>query len=92
MMSGVQENQPLSWLPDNDSHNMLVPNEPNFLSQSQRSVHYLDVFSLKLISLPTFYNTWLDIIFMKLQWIGWQYEFLYFYVWLMLAAIWDFFY
>ncbi|KAL5749195.1 hypothetical protein ACOSP7_023798 [Xanthoceras sorbifolium] len=33
LMSGVQENQPLAWLPNNDNQHMLVQNEPNFLPQ-----------------------------------------------------------
>ncbi|KAJ0105187.1 hypothetical protein Patl1_18776 [Pistacia atlantica] len=34
MMSGVQESQPLSWLPNTDSQHLLVQNEPNFLPGS----------------------------------------------------------
>lgn len=31
IMSGVQEAQSLSWLPNNGNQHMIVPNEPNFL-------------------------------------------------------------
>lgn len=33
MMNGMQENQSLSWLPNNDNQHMLVPNDPSFLPQ-----------------------------------------------------------
>lgn len=33
MMNGMQENQSLSWLPNDDNQHMLVPNDPSFLPQ-----------------------------------------------------------
>ncbi|GLT43561.1 hypothetical protein SLA2020_175010 [Shorea laevis] len=31
IMGGMQETQPVSWLPNNDNQHLLLPNEPNFL-------------------------------------------------------------
>ncbi|XLS78808.1 hypothetical protein HN51_063033 [Arachis hypogaea] len=37
MMAGLQENQPLSWLLNNDNHQLMLPSEPKYLQYSDNT-------------------------------------------------------
>ncbi|KAG4378782.1 hypothetical protein GLYMA_17G101300v4 [Glycine max] len=54
MMTSLQESQPLSWLLNNDNHQLMLPNEPKFLSFSDNTNR--DVECSTDISLPNYFG------------------------------------
>ncbi|XP_017434915.2 agamous-like MADS-box protein AGL65 [Vigna angularis] len=54
MMASLQESQPLSWLLNNDNHQLLLPNEPKFLPFSDNTNREVECSTD--ISLPSYSN------------------------------------
>ncbi|TKY55080.1 MADS-box protein GGM13 [Spatholobus suberectus] len=52
MMASLQESQPMSWLLNNDNHQLMLPSEPKFLSYSDNTNR--DVECSTDISLPSY--------------------------------------